>query len=57
MYRGIPLQPPLFELGLKGYLYGRRALELAREAGASTPLLNTTLQFYDRAEQEGRGNR
>ncbi|NQU12196.1 triosephosphate isomerase [bacterium] len=28
----MPLQPPLFELGLKGYLYGRRALELARAA-------------------------
>lgn len=26
------IQPPIFELGLKGYLYGRDAVELAREA-------------------------
>jgi len=32
MYTGIDLKPPLFELGLKAYLYGRRALELARAA-------------------------
>ena len=32
MYKGLRLKPPLFEIGLKGYLYGRKALELAREA-------------------------
>jgi triosephosphate isomerase len=29
MYMQIRLRPPLFEIGLKGYLYGRKALELA----------------------------
>ncbi len=32
MYQGIRLRPPLFEVGLKGYLYGAAALRLAREA-------------------------
>ena len=32
MYRGLKLKPPLFEIGLKGYIYGNQALELAKEA-------------------------
>ena len=32
MHTGIPLHAPLFELGLKGYVYGRRAAELAKAA-------------------------
>jgi triosephosphate isomerase len=32
MYDGIKLLPPLFEIGLKGYLYGEKALELAQAA-------------------------
>ena len=32
MYRGIRLAAPIFEIGLKGYLYGDDALALAREA-------------------------
>lgn len=32
MYTGIKLKPPLFEIGLKGYLYGEKALALARAA-------------------------
>ena len=32
MYKGIKLRPPLFEVGLKGYLYGLKALELAKAA-------------------------
>lgn len=32
MYLGKPIQPPLFEVGLKGYLWGDKALELAKAA-------------------------
>ena len=32
MYKGIVLRKPLFEIGLKGYLYGKAAVELAVEA-------------------------
>lgn len=32
MYLGKTIQPPLFEVGLKGYLWGGKALELARAA-------------------------
>jgi triosephosphate isomerase (TIM) len=32
MYKGIKLRPPLFEVGLKGYMYGQKALELAKAA-------------------------
>lgn len=32
MYKGLKLKPPLFEIGLKGYIYGKEALELAKEA-------------------------
>ena len=32
MLTGIDLKPPLFEIGLKGYMYGKRALELAKAA-------------------------
>jgi 3-hydroxyisobutyrate dehydrogenase-like beta-hydroxyacid dehydrogenase len=36
--------------------YLHRALQWSEEVGASTPLLNATYEFYERAEQEGRGN-
>jgi triosephosphate isomerase (TIM) len=32
LYKGLRLRPPIFEIGLKGYLYGAAALRLAREA-------------------------
>ncbi len=32
MYKGLKLKLPLFEIGLKGYIYGKEALELAKEA-------------------------
>ena len=32
MYTGISLKPPLFEIGLKGYIYGKEALKLAKAA-------------------------
>ena len=32
MYREINLKPPIFEMGLKGYLYGKKALEFAKAA-------------------------
>lgn len=32
MYTEINLKPPIFEMGLKGYLYGKRALEFAKAA-------------------------
>ena len=32
MYTGIDLKPPFFEIGLKAYLYGERALALAKAA-------------------------
>lgn len=32
MYTGVDLKPPLFELGLKAYVYGQDAVELARVA-------------------------
>lgn len=32
MYKDIQLKPPIFELGLKGYLYGQEAVKLARQA-------------------------
>jgi 3-hydroxyisobutyrate dehydrogenase-like beta-hydroxyacid dehydrogenase len=36
--------------------YLRRAVNWSEEVGASTPLLDATYEFYERAEQEGRGN-
>lgn len=32
MYTEINLKPPIFEMGLKGYLYGKKALEFAKAA-------------------------
>ncbi|MFH1025020.1 MAG: triose-phosphate isomerase [Planctomycetota bacterium] len=32
MYKGITLKPPIFEIGLKGYAYGEKALALAMAA-------------------------
>ena len=36
--------------------YLDRVLDLAREVGAATPLLEETMKFYDRADVEGRKN-
>lgn len=32
MYEGLEIKPPFFEVGPKAYLYGKKALELAKEA-------------------------
>lgn len=32
MYKGLKLRPPLFEIGLKGYIYGEEAFKFAKEA-------------------------
>lgn len=32
MHNGVLLRPPLLEIGLKGYLYGWKVLELAKAA-------------------------
>lgn len=32
MYEGLEIEPPFFEVGPKAYLYGKKALELAKEA-------------------------
>jgi triosephosphate isomerase (TIM) len=32
MYTGINMKPPIFEMGLKGYIYGKKAVEFARVA-------------------------
>lgn len=37
------LRPPLFEIGLKGYVYGRQALELARAADRLSRDLGVTV--------------
>jgi triosephosphate isomerase (TIM) len=45
MYKGIVLTPPLFEIGLKGYLYGKEALELARAADRLSQKYGVTIIF------------
>ena len=45
MYDGIKLVPPLFEIGLKGYLYGEKALELAQAADRLSKKYGVTIIF------------
>ena len=45
MHNGIPLKPPLFEIGLKGYLHGKKALELAKAADRMSKDLGITIIF------------
>lgn len=45
MYDGIKLLPPLFEIGLKGYLYGEKALELAQAADRLSKKYGVTIIF------------
>ena len=45
MYTGISLKPPLFEIGLKGYLYGKEALELAKAADSISKRYGVTIIF------------
>lgn len=45
MYKDIILKPPLFEIGLKGYLYGKEALELAKEADRLSKKYNIGIIF------------
>jgi len=45
MYKGLRLKPPLFEIGLKGYMYGKEALSLAREADRLSEKYGITVIF------------
>jgi len=45
MYDGIKLVPPLFEIGLKGYLWGEKAFELARAADRLSAKYGITIIF------------
>lgn len=45
MYDGLKLKPPIFEIGLKGYLYGVEALELAKAADNISKKYNVSIIF------------
>jgi triosephosphate isomerase len=45
MYENIVLKPPLFEIGLKGYLFGKDALELAKAADKISKKYGITIIF------------
>ena len=45
MYTGIDLKPPLFEIGLKGYIYGKEALKLAKSADRISKKYKVTIIF------------
>jgi triosephosphate isomerase len=45
LYEGIVLKPPLFEIGLKGYLFGKDALELAKAADKISKKYGVTIIF------------
>ena len=45
MHTGISLKPPLFEIGLKGYLYGKDALKLAKAADRISKKYGITIIF------------
>jgi triosephosphate isomerase len=49
LYKGIHLRPPIFEIGLKGYLYGAGALRLAREADRASREHGVTVIFDPQA--------
>lgn len=44
-----PLRPPLFEIGLKGYLYGSAAVDLAREADRASAETGVAIVFDPQA--------
>jgi triosephosphate isomerase (TIM) len=44
-----PLRPPLFEIGLKGYLYGSAAVDLAREADRASMETGVAVVFDPQA--------
>jgi triosephosphate isomerase len=48
-HRGVTLRPPIFEIGLKGYLWGEAALRLAREADRAAAELDVTVVFDPQA--------
>jgi triosephosphate isomerase len=45
MYKGLKLRPPVFEIGLKGYAYGKEALYLARSADMLSKKYNINIIF------------
>ena len=45
MYTGINLKPPIFEMGLKGYLYGKEALEFAKAADCISKKYEVSIIF------------
>lgn len=45
MYENLVLKPPLFEIGLKGYLFGKDALELAKAADRISKKYGITIIF------------
>jgi triosephosphate isomerase len=45
MYKGIKLKQPLFEIGLKGYIYGKDALDLALYADKLSEKYNVGIIF------------
>ncbi|PIU29031.1 MAG: triose-phosphate isomerase [Candidatus Hydromicrobium americanum] len=45
MYDGINLKPPIFEMGLKGYLYGKKALEFAKAADCISKKYEVSIIF------------
>ncbi len=49
MYKGIRLRTPIFEIGLKGYLYGASAVRLAKEADQAGLEFGVTIIFDPQA--------
>jgi len=45
MYTEINLKPPIFEMGLKGYLYGKKALEFAKAADSISKKYEVSIIF------------
>jgi triosephosphate isomerase len=45
VYKGISLRPPIFEIGLKGYVYGGAAVRLAKEADLAAHEHGVTVIF------------
>jgi triosephosphate isomerase len=45
VYTGLTLRPPIFEVGLKGYVYGAAAVELARQADRAARENGVTVIF------------
>lgn len=45
MYKGFKIKPPFFEIGLKAYLYGKEALDLAKAADKVAEKYNVQIIF------------